>query len=180
MERRLTFPVAVVVECRKGVTRWAEHVWQPVRVSAGRAAQEGWHEVASDEGAKRYCAGTFEVELHRSYAEDYERNLHSPKPSLYVVLAPAKGEVPWRVHLVTASPSEGEVYTVSEETLMAAVPIPPEIAARIADFTRTHFKPRDFKKRRRDKSSVLDEHKFGKEPIFSPAQRNRPEGLDNG
>jgi hypothetical protein len=176
MERRISFPVGVVVERRKGVTKWADHVWQAVSVFAGRAPQEGWHEMRSGDGWTQFCAGTYELELHRSYAEDYERNLASPRPSLYVVLTPARGDVPWRVHLVTASPSEGEVYTISDETNMSAVPIAPEIHALIAAFTDAHFKPRVFKKRRREKTAALEEHKFGKDPIFARSRRDLPEG----
>jgi hypothetical protein len=179
-ERRLIIKVGVVVERRKGVTRWAEHVWRPVAVFTGGASQEGWHEMRSGEDWTQFYAGTQEIELHRSDAEDYARSLTSPRPAIYVVLAPARGEIPWRVQLVTASPGEAEAYTVGGDHIVEGVPIPDDIRPVLEAFVDSHYRPQKFKKRQRDRPPALEEQKFGKEPIFARRPGQRPGGSSNG
>ncbi len=179
MEPRNSLPVGVVVERRTGVTRWAAHVWLPVSVFFGRAPHESWYEMATGDGWTQFCAGTAELELHRGDAEAYMRNLSAPRPSIYVILAPAKGEIPWRLHLVTASPSEAEAYTVGGDHLVEAVAMPDEIGAVVAEFAKAHFKPEPFKKRKRDTPPALEEQKFGKEPIFARRGGIAPGGAED-
>lgn len=167
MERIFTCKLGVVVERRQGVTRWAQHVWRPVSVFLGDAPQEGWQEMPDGEERVHFCTGGAELMLHHTEAEEYVRNLSSPNPSLCVVLAPAPGDIPWKVHLVTASASEGDVYTLGGENIVEAVPIPDELRPIMTEFAKAHYRPEDFKKRKRDTPAALVEHKFGKEPIFA-------------
>lgn len=180
MEPRLDIKLGVVVERRKGVTRWAEHVWRPVSVFAGGSPRQGWHEMRSGEDWTQFCAGTARLALHRADAAEYQRNLTSPQPAIYVVLAPAKGEIPWAVQLVTASPSEGEVYTIGGDHIVEGVPIPDELRPVLEAFVEAHYKPETFKKRKRDKPPALEEQKFGKEPIFARRRGQPPGGTPHG
>lgn len=176
MEAELSVPVGVVVERRTSTSRWAEHRWRPISVFTGRSPLEGWHEMRSGEGWTRFCSGTCRLDLHRADAEEYKRNLTSPRPGIFVVLARAKGDIPWKVHLVTASPSEAEAYTVGGDHIVEGLPLPEDLANAIGEFTDTHYKPAPFRKRQRDTPPALEEPRFGKEPIFTRPRDTKGSG----
>lgn len=171
--------IGVVVEKRASRSRWAAARWKPVSVFAGgHPGGEDWQEMRSGDGWVRYYAGTTHLDLHRSAAEDYKRNLSSPRPAVYVVLTAAAGDIPWRLHSATVSPYDGEAYMVSSENLVEAVPMPEDIAAVLAEFAEVNFRPEKFRKRQRDVAPSLVEETFGKQPIF--ARNGRSGGGRNG
>jgi hypothetical protein len=71
---------------------------------------------------------------------------------LWVVLRPNGDEPPCEVVAVTADPSEGEAFTEPGCDVVETVPMPPEIAAVIAQFVAEHHVERVFEKRKRDKT----------------------------
>ncbi|MCT8971086.1 DUF3305 domain-containing protein [Microbaculum marinisediminis] len=180
MEKTATIQVGIVVERRESDSRWIDATWKPVSILVGAPPVEGWRELASGERWRRYHAATVPLELHRTDAESYKYNLSTRSPSVFVVMTPTGGERPWRVLLATASAYEGESYLTSDEVMVEAVPMPPEVAAWVRDFAEAHFDPEPFRKRKRDRPPALEEAKFGKEPIFTRRPAATPPRKDRG
>lgn len=172
--RKAHMTLGVVMERRPGATRWVAHVWKPVSVFVGAPPVEPGRALRAGEDWAQFYAGGASLELHRADADGYADNMASPRPSIYVVMTPARGEMPWRLQLVTASPYEAEAYMVGGDNLIEPVPMPAEVTTFIAAFVKTHYKPEPFKKRQRDQPPALKEEKFGKEPIFA-RDRRRPD-----
>jgi len=134
-------PVGVVVERRKAISQWAEFLWRPVAVLAGLPDAAAWTPLAKDGDTVTYYAGAAEIALYRSEAENYQRNLKSETPAIWVTMHTTGGEPPFAIAGVTADPAEGEGWT-EPETVRA------EIAAFIVQFP---AQP-GFVKRQRDRA----------------------------
>lgn len=177
MSRMQSIPVGVVVERRRINHPWQEWKWRPIGLLPEAPPMADWSVLVQGADFTHYFAGLYPLELHRKETQAYKYNLESSQPAIYVVLRDAEdGDVPVKVHVVTASPYEAESYMESGEEIVEALAMPPVIAAWIADFVDTHHVEEVFRKRKRDKVSV-EEHKFGQEPIVSLRQRMRnPDG----
>ncbi|ESR22879.1 DUF3305 domain-containing protein [Lutibaculum baratangense] len=166
MSKAEHIPVTVLVERRAALSRWADEIFKPVAVVPGREDGPDWQEVPGRDGVTTFRAGSFGIELHPTEAEAYKYNLTMRNPSVLVVLVPAAGAIPWRLHLVTLSPYEAEAYLVAGDAIVEPVPIPEHVAMIVSDFADRHYKPEPFKKRKRDKAPGEEAQLFGKEPIF--------------
>ncbi len=170
--------LGVIAERRKSVSKWAEDYWIPVGVMLAPAELEAGDVMVRTEGMTRYYMGRREMTCHAADMEAYIENFDSGAPALYVVLRQdldGEGALPWYVQSVTASPHEAQDYEVGATDLVERVAMPPEIEAELRAFMARHYAPQEFRKRRRDSVRVED-HKFGKEPIF--LRRSRP--VDEG
>jgi hypothetical protein len=149
-QRMATMPVGVVVRRQPGVTRWAKQVWRPVAVLPG-AGPAAWRELRREGEAVEYHAATVPLTLYRTDAEAYLVSLSMTPPAVFVVLRPDRtGLRPYAVHTVTASAYEAQDYQDSGDEIVAPVPMPPTLAARVEEFARAHFRDEGFVKRRRD------------------------------
>jgi Protein of unknown function (DUF3305) len=178
LDKSETMSVGIVVERRESRSPWVDAVWKPVSIIPGAPAIEGWRELASGEGWRQFHAATVTLELHHTDSESYKYNLSTRTPSIFVVMEPDDGDMPWQVLLATASAYEGESYLTSDEGMVEAVPMPEEIKAWVRDFAEAHFAPEPFKKRKRDRTPAMEEEKFGKRPIFGRGEPGR--GPENG
>jgi len=145
-------PVGVVVERRKAVSPWVDHVWRPVAVLAGQPETRPWTQLTSDAEAATFYAGPAEVALYRSETANYCDNLTSGAPALWVVLRPAGLDPPFDVVLVTADPAEGEGCTQSGGDLVEPVEMPETIRDYLADFVAEHHVEQPFYKRQRNRA----------------------------
>ncbi len=173
--RQVEMPVGVLVEKRPAKSRWADAVWRPVSVMPGEAMAEPWTQIAEEEdGTRRYWAGAERLTLYRADTEAYRFNLEA-EPRIYVVLrlCDEASALPYQLHLVTLSPYEAQDHLDSDEDIVEALPLVPQILEFLEAFVATQPEPPAFKKRRRDKA-VPDRLQFSKEPIFQ--QRKRPNG----
>ncbi len=171
--RQAEMPVGVLVEKRPAKSVWIDAIWRPVSVMAGEALAEPWTPIAEeDDGTLRYWAGTERLVLYRGDTEAYRFNLQGD-PRIYVILRPrgGAGAVPYEVHLVTLSPYEAQDHLDSDEDIVEALPVVPQILEFLERFVAAQPDPPAFKKRRRDKA-VPDRLQFSKDPIF--LQRRRP------
>jgi len=147
------FAVGVVVERRKALSPWAEVIWRPVAVLAGLPEAASWTRLTSDERSERFYAGAAEIELYRSEADNYRRNLGSETPSLWIVLQPTGDALrPYALARVTADPAEGEGYTEAGHAIVEALPMPEALRDVIAGFVAEHYVERAFEKRVRDRA----------------------------
>jgi len=148
----LRIPVGVVVERRKATSPWAEVIWRPVAVLGGVPDAAAWTPLAIHGETATFYAGAAEIELYRSEADNYRRNLASAVPSVWVVLHETGGDPPYAVAAVTADPAEGEGLTEPGQGIIEAVAMPEPLRLTIAAFVAGHHVERAFEKRARDRA----------------------------
>ena len=145
-------PVGVVVERRKAVSAWLDHVWRPVAVLLGQPETKPWTQLAGEAHSATFYAGSAEVALYRSETGNYRDNLASGAPALWVVLRPTGVDPPFDLVLVTADPAEGEGYTQAGTDLVEPVAMPEPIRDYVAAFVAEHHVEQPFYKRERNRA----------------------------
>ena len=145
-----TFPVGIVVERRNSTNKWIDFSWNVVSVLTDIPAHADWTELRRGVDGVIYYAGSAAVEAHKTETANYRDNLNSGRPSLWVVLRPREEEPGVELALVTADPAEGEAMTEVGDLIVETVPMPPEIARRLAAFVAEHHVERAFVKRARE------------------------------
>lgn len=145
----VSIPVGVVVERRRAKSVWAEFLWRPVSVLAGKPSAEPWTVLDVQAESVMFYAGEAVIELHRTESAFYRDNLASETPRLWVVLSPTASDPPYELLAVTADPAEGEGFTDAGNNLVDTVPMPRDIVAIVGQFIATHHVERPFIKRRR-------------------------------
>jgi uncharacterized protein DUF3305 len=148
----LRIPVGVVVERRKAVSPWAEVVWRPIALLGGVPDAAAWTPLANDGETTTFYAGEAEIELYRSEADNYRRNLESAAPAAWVALHETGGDPPYIVAAVTADPAEGEGLAEPGQGIVEAVALPEPLRHTIAAFVAEHYVERVFEKRKRDRA----------------------------
>ena len=146
-------PVGVVVERRKAKSMWVDFLWRPVSVFVGTPSAAPWTPLDTGAEATLFFAGEAVIELHRTETTNYRDNLASGAPALWVALRPVASERPYEILAVTADPAEGEAFTDAGNNLVAAVPMPSDIAEIISRFIAEHHVERPFVKRQRDRQT---------------------------
>ncbi len=175
MERRLSIPVGVIVAREDADNPWQDFVWRAVGIVIGGEPDDGWRELDREPGVVRYFAGTHEIEVFRKETEAYQVNLENKVPVVYVVMREADdidAPQPIEVHLVTVSAYESQDYLDSGEEIVDSVPMPDSLIAWVHRFVDRNHVEEKFIKRKRNEVRVED-HKFGQEPIFVRAARNK-------
>ena len=99
-----------------------------------------------------YYAGAAEIELYRSEADNYRRNLASAAPAVWVALQETGGDPPYAIAAVTADPAEGEGLTEPGQVIIEAVAMPELLRHAIAAFVAEYHVEQIFKKRKRDRA----------------------------
>jgi len=160
-------PVGVVVERRKAISPWADHLWLPVAVLPGLPDAIPWTPLAQDADSVTYYAGPGEIALYRTEADNYRRNLESGAPLVWVALEPTGGEPPFEIAFVTADPAEGEALTEPGQAIVEAVAMPEPVCDAVATFVAAHPAALPFTKRRRDRADPE-----------TLARRGKPSGND--
>lgn len=149
---REAMEIGVLVQRRKLKNPWVDHAWIPDAVLAAAPSASPWTVLEDTPQAIRFYAGPFELEFFSTDTGSYRDNLGSGKPSLWVSLRPAETPPGVVLQVVTADPSEGEALTEPGTDIIEAVPMPPEIQARLAAFVEAHHVERPFIKRKRDRA----------------------------
>jgi hypothetical protein len=145
-----TFPVGIVAERRNSTNKWIDFSWNVVSVLTDIPPHADWTELRRGVDGVIYYAGSAAIEAHRIETANYRDNLNSGRPSLWVVLRPREEEPGVELALVTADPAEGEAMTEIGDLIVEAVPMPAEIASRLAAFVTKHHVERAFIKRARE------------------------------
>ncbi len=152
VEPLLRIPVGVVVERRKASSPWADFIWRPVAVLSGLPDAAPWTPLAIDRETATFYAGEAEIELYRSEADNYRRNVASAAPAIWVALQETGGDRPYTVAAVTADPAEGEGLTEAGQAIVEAVAMPETLRQAIAAFAAEHHVEQVFAKRTRDRA----------------------------
>ena len=148
----LRIPVGVVVERRKATSPWADVIWRPIAVLGGLPDAAPWTTLAIEGETATFYAGPAEIELYRSEADNYRRNLESAGPAIWVALQETGGDPPYAVAAVTADPDEGEALTGSGQRIIEAVAMPGPLRHTIAAFAAEHHVDQVLTKRARDRA----------------------------
>ena len=173
-DREVSLPLGIIVERRVSNHPWADWIWKPVAVFMNGAADAHWVELHAGDGWTRFHAATLPLTLHRKETEALRLNLMLDQPELYVVLQEnddPESAFPLDAHLVTASSYEAQDHMDAGDDIVEKVEMPEEVAAFIQAFVEEHHVEEEFIKRRRDRLKI-EEHKFGKEPIFQNRTRH--------
>lgn len=156
LDKTDVMPLGIVIRRTPGVTRWAKWSWKVAAVLPA-AGPADWQLLREEAGASEFHAATLPLELHRAEAEAYMQGLTAEPPCVYVIMRDSDdADRPLEVTLVTASPFEAQDYADNGEDLVERVPMPAGLVAWVREFTLSHFKEEEFKKRRRDKRTVGD------------------------
>jgi len=184
----ISMPLGIVVTRQDIDSPWQDHEWRPSEVLPGAPEVDSWKELSRGEGWVQYHAATLPLELYQKEAEAYKFNLEGKEPVIYVVLSEHEDDdgdddMPYKVHLVTASPYEAQDYLDSGEEIVEPIPMPDALAAWINAFVEEYYQEEKFKKRKRNEVD-LEEHRFGQEPIITVRERMAKEieikGRKNG
>jgi hypothetical protein len=164
---REAMEVGIIVERRTLKSSWADFAWLPVAVLPGVPATPPWTMLSATVDATRYYAGSLELELFSTDTAMYRDNLATGAPMLWVVLSPTDLEPGVALTSVTPDPAEGEALTEPGSVIVEQVPMPPEIARRLAAFVAVHHVEQAFFKRKRDRSDP-------EALAFSPRAEKKP------
>jgi Protein of unknown function (DUF3305) len=145
------FEVGILVAKRKLKGPWASHAWSPCGVLPAAPAASPWTRLSANEEEETFYAGAFEVALYPSETAHYRDNLISERPSLWVALRHVAGDE-YEIAAVTANPYEGEAMAEGIGEIVEAVPMPPDIQAKLAEFFAAFHQERPFIKRKRDRA----------------------------
>ncbi|MGY0569871.1 DUF3305 domain-containing protein [Bradyrhizobium sp. RDM12] len=78
--------MGVVVERRRAKSVWAEFLWRPVSVFAGKPSAEPWTVLDAQAESVLFYAGEALIELHRTESAYYRDNIACDTPKVWVVL----------------------------------------------------------------------------------------------
>lgn len=145
-----TFEVCVVVEESPPVSQWAEMTYAPVAILPGAPETAPWTQLGHGQRGRRFFAGVATVEMFTGDTGLLRDNLLTGDPQIWIVLRPTGVEPPYQLFMVTVDPTMGEASQDNPGDIAAALPMPPEIVARVSAFVERHHVERPFVKRRRD------------------------------
>lgn len=145
----LRIPIGVVVERQIAESPWIDFVWRGIGVLPDEPEMMPWTILREQEGTTFFYAGSAMVDLYRSETARYRDNLATGTPSLWIVLSPSEGAVPYAISAVTADPAEGEAFTEAGANLVEAVPMPEVVRQTIEKFVSEHHVETEFVKRER-------------------------------
>ena len=154
-----TIAVGVVVERSKAASRWSDYLWRPLSVIVGAPVTAPWSKLSDDGEHTCFFAGVADIALHRTETANYQSNLLSEQPLLWVVLRPSETTMPYELLMVTADPAEGEAMTEAGNDLVDTVPMPLAVQQTLASFVSEHHVEHRFSKRERDRA---DPEKLGR------------------
>ncbi|MGH7069441.1 MAG: DUF3305 domain-containing protein [Acetobacteraceae bacterium] len=143
------FEVGIVIAHRRLAGPWGGDEWRPVAVLPAVPDAPSGAPLAGDGAQQVYYAGASSIVLHAAETPHYRDNLASGRPSLWVALEIAADDG-CRVAAVTADPYEGEALAGTMDLMVESVPMPSEIAERVARFVAAFHVERPFVKRERD------------------------------
>ena len=151
--------VGVVVERRSSASPWADHGWVPVAVLPDAPDLPPWTSLGKGPDRERFYLGPAEIALFGVDTAYFRDNFLMGAPQLWVALRQTGATPEIELVGVTADPNEGEAYTQTVDDIVEALPMPAEIAARVAAFFEAHHVEREFVKRKRDRKRPDDERR---------------------
>ncbi len=144
--------VGVIVEWQAVESPWCDHRWRVTEVLPGAAAAAPWAVLDDGPDHRRYFAGNAELLLFPLETDTLKHNLEGRHPAVYVFLRTTAAPPGMVLLGATVCAGEAQAHVDTGSDLVAAVPMPPEIAAWVTGFVERHHVERPNYKRRRDRS----------------------------
>jgi hypothetical protein len=150
-----TIDLVAIVERQDTGNAWQPHAWRALACRSARAIDP----LGADAASGRTLIVQGALTLHRSEAENYLFNLSGGSaPAIYVILTkPASAEDVPALFALTCDPYEAQSFTMTNDMIVEAVPMPGEVEAWVKGFVGAHYKEEVFVKRKRKS------HKTGSE-----------------
>ena len=150
--REESLSLAVVVARQPTGNPWVEYRWKVVGLLPVLHDREEWSILEERGDETLFYAGAADVTLHATETDNYRHNLSGPNPAIYIILRrDHSGAQGLRLLTVTVDPGEVDSHSDVGDDLIEAMPMPPDVAAWIADFNNRHHVERPFFKRKRDR-----------------------------
>lgn len=132
------FPVAVVMQRRIAQSRWADYVWEPVRVLRDEDPHGAPRAIMEDAQVQQWLHPGFRIVIHRDEGEGYYLNCLATVPKVFVL---------WRMDddrgvpvEVTASTEEAGRWMDGGHSI-DGVPMTPEIFAWLGAWVEANYRP---------------------------------------
>ncbi len=161
-------PLCVILARKDAQSQWADYIWEPVSVMLD--PPPNMHGKIHSTGPDRteYFIECEPLELHRKDAPAYRENFQmQERPSLWVVLNDeddAEADLPFNVHLVTASPYEAQDYLDSGELVVGTIEMPETLRLFLEGYIDACPPEEEFIKRKQ-KRKYHEDHTFGQQPL---------------
>ncbi|MCE8008465.1 DUF3305 domain-containing protein [Aestuariivita sp.] len=123
--------------------RWAARVLRPVAAMADLPQIAQGTPMSERDGIETVYMGDHALVLHSNETGHYIDNLQARQPSIWVAVDDGV------VRVITVDPYEGEALASDPERIVEAVPLPPQLAARMEAFITAHHVEQVFHKRKR-------------------------------
>lgn len=185
---RVSIPVALVLEKQMIQGKfWSLPSWQLEAVLVGpqfdheEAAGEQLEQGAgkNDNAQNEYFLWSgFRVVLYRDACERYWHALIGERPLVYTVLREDEADGTIEPLLVTIDYDEATAHSETDAQVLTA-DIPRQLYEPMEAFVLEHYKPVEFKKRKRKKWSEKDAHSGPDESVWSDYRRFRRTGYHN-
>ena len=144
--------VGVIAEWQAVESAWADHRWRVTGLLPGAAAAAPWTLLGETPALRRYFAGNAELLLFPLETDTLKHNIDGPQPAVYVFLRTTEAAPGMALLGATVCAGEAQAHADTGADLVEAVPMPPDIAAWVAEFVERHHVDRPAYRRRRDRS----------------------------
>jgi hypothetical protein len=136
--RMAELPIAVLMQRRTIVHRWADEAWAAVAVVPAPDGLAAITPIQQTARSTCYLVSGLQLELYPDENEGYFENWVAPEPKVFVLWRMQDG----RAMPVLASVSYAEGTRMLDSGEAAdGVPMPAEIHAWLGDYLRTHYQP---------------------------------------
>ena len=146
MSINTTFPVAVIMERRSSVSRWADAYWKAVGVIAGNHQTTATTLIKEQGDTQQYLIPGLQINLYKDQCESYYYNMKSPDPGCYIIACKQDEAMP-QPFLVTMSFDEAQSHVEGDEEVYS-VPVPPELYRWTEEFVLDNYFPEKKVKRK--------------------------------
>ena len=130
--------LAVVMQRRQIVNRWASEVWEPWSVLARPQSGDGPRLLVDNGTIQQWLHPGFELVLHRDELEGYYLNVSSDRPLVFVVWHAEESKA--RPLQLTASFHEASRWMDAGHTV-EGVAMPPDVYAWVGTYVEENYRP---------------------------------------
>ncbi len=150
---RPVFPIRIVMQRRKLVSRWTDEVWETHGVVRGQLDEPVSIEpILQSEECNQYLVKGFRLELFRDEAEGYYLNVSAHAPKVFIMWRKEDGQEIAMPVMATLSYGEAARGMDASENV-DAVPMPAEIFTWVGEYVEQNYHPEPKKQRNGDKPS---------------------------
>ena len=138
MSEKPRFPIAVVMQRRASMSKWADYVWEPWGVVSGHEGETASRLLVERPDVTQWLHPGFNLVLHKDEVEGYYLNVSAPEPRVFVLWR-MEGESALPLD-VTASSEEGSRWLDGGHSV-DGVAMPPAVFAWVGDYVEHNYRP---------------------------------------